>query len=723
MKAFSSVQGRQLKPLSWVLAAGLLSSVVVAPQSFAAEHSFGAYKATSQAQPAPAKSKQKAKPKIGKDSSGQDSKDDDEKSTTEKLQEGMETAKEAYEKVGVEIANGNYGKALDGAADMAKDKMIEKAEDALKKKNENLYKAYKLGKDIKDDMLKGDYAKVWKTAKKAAFNEAKDYVENKVIEKLIPGYGQLKGAWDTGYAAGGYIGKVPISADGRTINNLAEDTIRSSFYGGKDKASAKKFADEDIIQAFVKSVQSGDIGLPEGMNYGETTAKIRFNLDYGFPPLDTIELSPGTKQLKLIAERKAETERAEKAAADEAARKAEKERLLAANDPWAAGPAPAKPTAQNNPAQPQEPAEDIWATDGGNNSQLDEQRYRLQQQLEAEKRRERAVADNQSRRQFAAAEAKREEEARIKAQKAAEFREGLAAIADGLGQVAQQIQQERNATATRQQQSVQRGDYSAVNAYDRKVQDCVNNSGRPGFAVTDIHAAKIGCSQKLGQRPQPTYKTQAGSSNSWGSTTANRNGNTDGRAPNFDGLINDPATRRSPPSRGGAKAADAYSGDGWGDEDPIEQPSVVYAGDTNGYYAQIEQMQVICGVNVKGGGWTLSSFNGYNYVLSKPEAAKRATSNSRGAPEPKMVFFPNCQIASNLEQTGGDSYTNKIWYKNGTLKTEGEYWSYNWPKLEKKYRQDGSLLETTQSKSADHKRTYGETRTSYDKAGNVIRTD
>ena len=49
---------------------------------------------------------------------------DEEKSTNEKLQEGFETAKDAYEKVGSEIINGNYGKALDGAVDMAKDKMV-----------------------------------------------------------------------------------------------------------------------------------------------------------------------------------------------------------------------------------------------------------------------------------------------------------------------------------------------------------------------------------------------------------------------------------------------------------------------------------------------------------------------------------------------------------------------------------------------------------------------
>ena len=80
-----------------------------------------------------------------------------------------------------------------------KTKWFEKAEDALKKKNENLYKAYKLGKDVKDDVFKGDYAAVWEKTKDAAYDEAKGFVEDKLIEKVIPGYGQLKGAWDTGY--------------------------------------------------------------------------------------------------------------------------------------------------------------------------------------------------------------------------------------------------------------------------------------------------------------------------------------------------------------------------------------------------------------------------------------------------------------------------------------------------------------------------------------------
>lgn len=447
MKTISPTTVRKFKLSPMLLAAGFLSCAAMAPQAVATEYSAAINEASTKAQATPEKAKEnQSTPKSTgqqkpKTSTAKNADDDEEKSGTEKLQEGIETAQDAYEKVGSKIMSGDYAEALDGATDMAKDKLIETAEDALKKKNENLYKAYKLGKDIKDDVLKGDYAAVWKTTKDAAYDEAKEYVEDKIIEKAIPGYGQLKGAWDVGYEViGPAIGKLPISADGRTVNNLAEDQMTTIFYSGKDSATSKKLADEEVIQAFIKSVRNGDVGLPEGLNFGETTAKIRFNLDYGFPPLDAIELSPGTKERELLAEQ---------AAAHVVAAKVtpvtvpEPVPEPVEDDPWAVDPTPKQATPQAEAVKPQEtPADDIWATDddaGGDS--LDEQRYRLQEQLEADKARDRAIAESQNYQKFSAAEAKREEDARVKAEKDRKFREGMNALAQGLGQVAQQIQQ------------------------------------------------------------------------------------------------------------------------------------------------------------------------------------------------------------------------------------------------------------------------------------------
>ncbi|WP_417462811.1 hypothetical protein [Kordiimonas sp.] len=399
--------------------------------------------------------------------------DDDEKSKAESFQENLETAKEAYEKVGAEILDGNYGKALDGAADMAKDKLIEKAEDALKKKNENLYKAYKHGKDIKDDVLKGDYLAAWDKTKDAAYDEAKDYVQDKVIEKVIPGYGQLKGAWDAGYATGELVGQIPISADGRTVNSMAEAQMRQKFFGAQDHATSKQEAYNEIILALVASVKKGEYKLPDYMTFSDAREIIQENIDGDRPvfegfkawaanelrdedvvgPVAAPPASPAVTPETLPATLATHTPPDTTPGATPDATPAPHPEPVE-EDPWALDPAPRQvmPAAENSefpsqqaaqpPAQPSaQPEEDIWATDDpGDSDFVEAERYRLQQQLEAEKEHARAIADSASYQKFAAAEAEREEEARRKAEKSRKLREGMNALAQGLGQIAQQIQ-------------------------------------------------------------------------------------------------------------------------------------------------------------------------------------------------------------------------------------------------------------------------------------------
>ena len=453
MKVFSSATARKSKLFSLLLAAGFLSGTAIAvPQALAVELSSTTIEATAEAQATPPKTK----PRQSTDNPGraqklkantaQDQKKDDEKSKSEGFQENLKTAKDAYEKIGSEILDGNYGKALDGAANMAKDKMIEKAEDALKKKNETLYKAYKHGKDIKDDVMKGDYSAAWDKTKDAAYDEAKEFIEDKVMTKMIPGYGQLKGAWEVGYATGELVGQIPISADGKTVNDLAEDQMRDSFFGKQDSASSKKEAYNEVILALVKSVKKGEYKLPEYMTFSDAREIIQENMDGNRPPFEGFkawaanELSDDDV-VEPVAAVLAVSETLEKPVETPPKSKPAPVPEPVEDDPWAADPIPKKPAPANEVEPQVEPVEDIWAASEDNYNQLDDERYRLQQQLDAEKERDRAISDNQSYQKFAAAEAKREEEARIKAEKARKFREGMDALAQGLGQVAQQIQQ------------------------------------------------------------------------------------------------------------------------------------------------------------------------------------------------------------------------------------------------------------------------------------------
>ncbi|PCI64259.1 MAG: hypothetical protein COB37_02510, partial [Kordiimonadales bacterium] len=189
-------------------------------------------------------------------------------------------------------------------------------------------------------------------------------------------------------------------------------------------------------------------------------------------------------------------------------------------------------------------ADDLWAgDDNGEQAYQDENRYRLEQQIAQDKARSAANNDQQNRRQVARANVRREEKARKAAESRRKWAEVANAVTGALTQVAGEIQRSKNESAS-SQQSVQVGDYSAVNAYDRQVKDCISNSGRAGFASNDYHAARIGCSQKLGPRPKPTFKTQPGSgatnsgrssSSGWGNSTSSYSNNT----PNYDGLNTD----------------------------------------------------------------------------------------------------------------------------------------------------------------------------------------
>lgn len=723
MKTLPKVSNISSNRRAALLAACLSTcSLIAAPQVFSDDSSSSAnWQAPEQEKQKASQPKQKTNGTSGsKKKKSESSDDDDKKSKTEALQENLETAKEAYEKVGAEILDGNYGKALDGAADMAKDKMIEKAEEALKKKNEALYKAYKYGKDIKDDLQKGDYEAAWKKTKETAYDEAKEYVEDKIIEKVIPGYGQLKTAWDTGYAGGTWLGKQSISPDGGTINQLAEKKMTGWFYGGQDSEANKATAQAEVVIALAKSVKQGDYKLPDHMTFSDASQIIRENMTANRSPFDGFRAWQANEVLdKYVTDNSIvapvykdgvvivlNAKPVAPSPVDPAPSSPDKKAVPAAeDDPWAAGPDPAS-IKQPLKAEPDEAKQDAWS-DGGDADQAlqDQNRYRLERQLAQDKAQAAANNDRQNRRRFAQAENKRAEEARIKEKKRREWREFADAFTGALTQVATEIERSKN-TNSGSRQSVQVGDYSAANAYDRKVQDCVNSSGRPGFAVTDVHAAQIGCSQKLGPRPQPTFKTQPGS-----------------ESPSFDGLVNDPAARiNSYSNSGGNNAGKAGYNSDWGDEDPIEQASVIYVGDPEGYYAEDDKMQMVCGIDIKRGGWTFGRSGGY-YVLKKPEEARKPTANSRGAPPSEISFYPNCQKFRVLTQTGGDGYSQKLWYKNGNIQRDGTYWSYNWAKLEKVYREDGTLSEVTKSTGADHKQQYGLTATTHDKNGNAIRTE
>ncbi len=655
------------------------------------------------------------------------------------LKEKYDLAKEVYTDIGSNILKGDYDKAIENSGKLAKKKAIEKVEKAFEKKYGKSYKVYKLGKEIKDDMLKGDYGEAWNKTKETAKKEAIEYVEKKILEKAIPGYGQLKTAWDFSQVAGTWLGKQSLSADGKTINQLAEEQMSSTFFSAKDNKTAKENAQAEIILALTKSVKNGEYKLPNHMKFSDAVEIIRDNVSTNRSPFDGFRawaaneisdadvtdasiVAPVYKN-GVVTVPKPQSPPSVSVPTTETPKVTEPETV----DPWGT---PSDPVTNiPEPENIDKPESDAWAEDAEENTNLDNQRYLLEQQLEAEKSRTQAIANNRTRRQFAAVQAKREEEARIKEQKRRELQEGLAAFAQGLGQIAQQIQQEKQASNQRaaarldQRQEAQKSAFQFGNFMKK----CRQNSKLGRY--DDPHIAEMKCRNSYQASTSGSSQTATPSSsynNNYGTSAtggSNYNSNTDRNAPNFNGLINS-SDRNSGSYEQANNTSNSYGSSGdWGVEEPVPQASTIYTGDPTGYYEDTDKMQMICGVDVKRGGWKVSARHNYSYILSKPSLAKSSSSSSRGVLAPRMTFYSNCQQEQVLTQTGGDTYTNKYWYKNGNVRFEGEYWSMNWAKVSKEYRKDGSLKEVTTSTGADLKKQYGVKVTKYQRDGKVTVTE
>ncbi|PHR60667.1 MAG: hypothetical protein COA43_05855 [Robiginitomaculum sp.] len=126
-------------------------------------------------------------------------------------------------------------------------------------------------------------------------------------------------------------------------------------------------------------------------------------------------------------------------------------------------------------------------------------------------------SDERANNKFAAIEMQREEEQRIKAEKARKFRENLAALAQGFGEVAAQIEQEKaqsvynNAQIQNAAQEVPNNAFGEPVNRKKFMNACTSkfNNSSPGFRNLDPHAAMITCGNKYStQKRNP--KSNAG---------------------------------------------------------------------------------------------------------------------------------------------------------------------------------------------------------------------
>ncbi len=314
-------------------------------------------------------------------------------------------------------SSGNTGstgarKKLNDIAGSGFDKAM-KGMDAVDK----LTKAYDATTKVGKELYEGNYGKAYENAKKMAMEELSDKAKEVIMERLIPGYGQLSGAYDIGYMVGEQIGKIPISADGKTINQVAENQFRQNLFSGQDNRSSEQERYNEITAALTRSVKAGDIALADGEQFSDILDTIRSNLIFGDSPLDGVDLQPGTKALAAMIPAPTEPELQDTVI--EPGPMPEPEPKI--DDPW---------------AYDEESADDggapIQVIDSSvTESEKAAMRNELRDQAAFEEQQKQASMQDE----FYEAEQVREEKARRDAQAKAEFAAGLQSLASGLQQV------------------------------------------------------------------------------------------------------------------------------------------------------------------------------------------------------------------------------------------------------------------------------------------------
>lgn len=160
-------------------------------------------------------------------------------------------------------------------------------------------KAYAFATGAGAAFARGNYQEGFKQTAAFMKDQAGEYMEgmvdelkDKAIERVIPGYGQVKSAWDLGWTTGELIGKVPISADGKTINGFAQDQFQDLLDANSGVAAQERR--NMIRDRFIASVKNGAT-LPEGMRLSEAWTQINQNLDAGRAPLSGLDIKPAPR--------------------------------------------------------------------------------------------------------------------------------------------------------------------------------------------------------------------------------------------------------------------------------------------------------------------------------------------------------------------------------------------------------------------------------------------
>jgi len=377
------------------------------------------------------------------------------------------------------------------------------------------YSDYRTGLEIGGAIYNGNTDKLWDIAG----NETKSFVGFKVLERIIPGAGELIMAYDVGYTAGTYIGYIPIGSDGKNIHQHVEEAAGSfydSYYGhGKKNAEQERenayrvylkelIADQEMdgLPDGMTSVEAYNIGLESVQNGGDFFTAIDDLSWQAFDQKDAIRQAESDALAKLIEANRKKIMRqdAEKAAALKAQEEAdrlqreENIRLAAAE-------------------KLKNASDDDWDDideDLTTSSLTEQDKWAMRDELAAKSAQDAAYSNAQANQKFAAIEARREEEARIKAEKHRQFVAALQELAAGVSQAAYQIQAENQQTDAAVQQNNQYFDnlVNQANQQNSFMKNCIANiKPTPGFPMLDPHANTLACADKYRAKP-PSAKPE-----------------------------------------------------------------------------------------------------------------------------------------------------------------------------------------------------------------------
>lgn len=151
----------------------------------------------------------------------------------------------------------------------------------------DIYTIYTTGQQAYQQVMQGEYGAAAKVVADAVADEVYGRIKPAVMNALVPGSGQIYGAFTAGYSAGEVIGGLRFGNDDPTVNQTAENGFSSLF--SAMEGTTGQIGYNQVIDQMVSDVKNG-ARLPAGMTLAQASETIRKNLAEGRFVMTGVEL-------------------------------------------------------------------------------------------------------------------------------------------------------------------------------------------------------------------------------------------------------------------------------------------------------------------------------------------------------------------------------------------------------------------------------------------------